>query len=139
MHGLGARSIKRTDRSQLVCGTLLDGFAGQIHKYGGFVVTNPVNLAGRYLHFLAGKPVAGFDDQLTNGPALGVHHKITDVADYPVAGLDVVAVHGLRAPQMGIRAFVGTATCSGRLTRKRFGATSAIGKPLMPHNPLPSQ
>ena len=79
----GIVSICRADRSQMVCGTLLDGFLGQIHEHRGFLVTDPVHLARRYLHFLAGKPVPGFDDQLTNRPALGVHHKIADVADVP--------------------------------------------------------
>src|ERR1035437_9931324 len=112
-----ARSIDCTDRSQMVRGTLLDGFLGQIHEHRGVRVTDPVHLARRYLHFLAGKPVPGFDDQLTNLPALGVHHKIADMADHPVARLEVVAAHGLRASQMRIGTFGLRATRSGWLAR----------------------
>jgi hypothetical protein len=64
-------SSVRTYWSQMMRGILLDGFLGQIHEHRGFLVTDPVHLARRYLHFLAGKPVPGFDDQLTNRPALG--------------------------------------------------------------------
>jgi hypothetical protein len=48
----------RSDRSQMVCGTFLDGFLGQLHEHRGVLVTDPVNLARRNLHLLAGKPVA---------------------------------------------------------------------------------
>ena len=89
----------------MVCGTLFDGLLGQIHEHRGFVVTDPVHFARRNPHLLAGEPVAGFDDQLPDRPALVVHHKIADVADDAVAGLKMIAVHGLRAAQMRIGAF----------------------------------
>ena len=110
-------SVGRADQDQLVCGTLLDGLNGQIHEHGGFIIADPVNFACRYPHLFAGKAVAGLDDQLRNRPAQGVHHKITDMADSAITCLDVVAVYGLRAPQMGIGAFGGTATPRVRLTR----------------------
>src|ERR1035437_900594 len=116
-----ARSIDRTDWSQKVCGTLLDGFAGQVHEHRGLLVTNPVNLARRYLHLFAGKPVAGLDDQLTNRPALVVHHKIADVADRPITCLEVVAVHGLRVPQMSPGTFGLRANRTGCFAQERFG------------------
>src|ERR1035441_9630563 len=94
------RSIGRADWSQMVCGTLLNDFHGHIHEYRGVRITDPGHLARRYLHFLAGKPVAGFDDQVTNRPALGVYHKIADVADDSVVFLEMVAAHRLRASQM---------------------------------------
>src|SRR5208282_1682175 len=103
----------------MVFGTLLDGLGGQIHEHGGFIVTNPTNLARRYLHLFARKSVAGFDDQLMNCPTLGVHQKIADVADRPISCLDVVTIDGLRAPQVGIGALGGTATCGSWLARER--------------------
>src|ERR1035437_2289858 len=115
------KSLGRIDRSQMVRGTLLDGFSGQVHEDGRFVVANPANLARRYRHLLARKPVTDLDDQLTNRPALGVHHKGADMADDPVARLEVVAAHGLRAPQMRIGTFGLRVTRSGWLARERFG------------------
>ena len=87
-----------------MCGALLDGFRGQVYEDRGVWITDPVHHAGRYLDFLAGKPVSGFDDQLTNCPALGVHHKVTDVADSPISCLEMITVHGLSTPQMSIGA-----------------------------------
>ena len=65
-----AVSNNRTDRSQMVCGTLLDGFLGQLHEHRGVLVTDPVNFADRNQHLVAGEPVPGFDDELTDGPTL---------------------------------------------------------------------
>ena len=89
----------------MVCGTLLDGFPGQIDEHGGFLVADPVNRARGYLHLFARKPVAGFDDQLADPPTLVVHHKIADVTEQPVAGLKVVTADGEGAAQMRIGAF----------------------------------
>jgi hypothetical protein len=97
----------------MVCGALLDGLPGHIYEHRGFIPTDPVNLARRYLHLFAVEPVPGFDDQLTDRPTLVVHHEITDVADRPIARLEVVAVHGLRAPQMRIGTFGLRATRGG--------------------------
>src|ERR1039458_981003 len=115
-----AMSIEWMSVSEMGRVTLLDAFLRQVHEHLGFIPTDPVNLVHRYLHFFPGKPMTGLDDHLANRPALGVHHKIADVADHPVARLEVVAVHGLRAPQMRIGTFGLRATRSGWLTRKRF-------------------
>ena len=51
----------------------LDRGFGELHEHGGFLVTDPLHLAHRYLHLFAGEPVAGFDDQLMDGPTFVVH------------------------------------------------------------------
>src|ERR1043165_7424820 len=65
-------SSGRTEKSRVMRRTLLDGFLGQIHEHCGVRITDAVHHARRYLHFLAGKPVPGLDDELTNRPALVV-------------------------------------------------------------------
>jgi len=119
--------------------TVLDGFLGQAYEHRGFVETDPGNFVRRDQHLFAGEPVAGFDDQLTDRPAFIVHHKIADVADDPVVGLEMVAAHGLRVSQMRIGAFgCGPMAVAGSLGRG-CGGSSKMGKPLMPHTPPPCQ
>lgn len=89
----------------MLFGTCFDGILGEFHKDGGILITDPVNLAHRYLHIFTGEPVADFDDQLLNGPALVIHHKITDMADESVGGLKAVAIHCLCAAQMRVGTF----------------------------------
>ena len=82
----------------------------------------------------------GFDDQLANRPALGVHHEIADVADGSIARPEMVSVHGLRAPQMRIGSFGLRAIYTGSLARREVSTgSSKIGNPLMPHSPSPCQ
>ena len=44
--------------------------------------------------------MAGFDDQLIDGPTLVVHQEITDMTENAIGGLKVVAAHGLGAAEM---------------------------------------
>jgi hypothetical protein len=100
---------------------LLHGFPGQIYKHRGFVKTDTVNRAGWYLDLFAGKPMAGFDDQLTNRPTLGVHHKIAEMTDLSIASLDTVTAYGLRASQMCIGMLGGVRVIrSSCIARERF-------------------
>jgi hypothetical protein len=46
-----------------------------------------INLVRRYLHLFIGKPVAGFDGQVTNCPDLVVRPELRDEASRPVATL----------------------------------------------------
>ena len=41
-----------------------------VYEYLRFLVTDPVDLCGRDRNFLARKPMAGLDDQVTNCPTL---------------------------------------------------------------------
>ena len=95
-------------------GTFLDGCLGQFHVHRGFRVTNALDLAHGYLHFLAGEAVTGLDDELIDGPALVVDQKITDMPDNTVGGLKMVAGDSLGAAQMGIGADGPAGSCGGR-------------------------
>ncbi len=91
--------------SQSVFGTFLNVGLGEFREDSGFLVTDPVHLADRYQHLFASEPVADFYDQLINGPALVIHHKITDMADNAIGGLKVVSAYGLGAAQIRIGGF----------------------------------
>jgi hypothetical protein len=65
--------------------------------------------------------MAGFDDQPANRPGFVVYYKITHVANGSIARLNVVAVHGLYAPQMRIDSFVVTLSCICFLIPERTG------------------
>ena len=90
--------IFSADRKDIVFRRLADSILCQIHEHLGFRITDSIDLARRYQYLLAGKPASGLDDQVTNRPTLIVHHKISDVSDYSIARLDVVAADGLCAP-----------------------------------------
>src|ERR1017187_2134516 len=78
-----------------------------------------VNMFRRNHDLLAGKPVAGLDDQVTNRPTLVVHYGVSDMADRSSASLDVVAAKTLCASQMRIVAIVGVPAPDGLLTRHK--------------------
>ena len=73
-----------------------------VHKYLGFLVTDPADMLRRNHDLLAGIPMAGLHNQVTNRPTLVVDDKINDVADRSFAGLDGVAAKSLCALQMNI-------------------------------------
>src|SRR6266487_5883461 len=79
-----------------------DGFLTHVHKYLGFLVTDPVDMLRRNHNLLVGIPMAGLHNQMTNRPTLVVHDKINDVADRSFAGLDRIAAKSLCALQMKI-------------------------------------
>ena len=89
----GAVSTLLTGQNRRVRGTLFNGFAVQMNEHRGFLVADPVNLARGYLYFATRKPVTDFDDQLADGPSMGIHHEVGDVADDPIGGLEMVAAH----------------------------------------------
>jgi hypothetical protein len=68
-----------------------DSLLGHVHKYLGFLVTDPVDMLRLNHDLLVGIPMAGLHNQVTNRPTVVVHDKINDVADRPFAGLDGVA------------------------------------------------
>ena len=97
-----------------------DGFLTHVHKYLGFLVTDPVDMLRRNHDLLVGIPMAGLHNQMTNRPTLVVHDKIYDVADRSFAGLDGVATKSLCALQMNI------VTCL--LTRHKMRRWWSLGK-----------
>ena len=102
----------------MVLRCLPNRFPARIHKHLGFPITDAVNLLRWNDDLLAGKPMASFDDQETNSPALVIHHKVSDVADCSFASFDVVAVQSLCASQIRIAAaLVGVAIHARLLNR----------------------
>src|SRR5438309_10489962 len=97
-----------------------DGFLTHVHKYLGFLVTDPVDMLRRNHDLLVGKPMAGLHNQMTNCPTLVVHDKIYDMADRSFAGLDGVAAKRLCALQMNIVACL--------LTRHKMRRRWSLGK-----------
>src|SRR6185436_18654514 len=93
-------SIFLAERRNMVLRCFQDGFLGHVHKYLGFLVTDPVDILRRNHDLLVGIPMAGLNNQVTNRPTLVVDDKIDEVADRSFAGLDGVAAKSLCALQM---------------------------------------
>src|SRR4029450_13981796 len=113
-------SIFLAERRNMVLRCFQDGFLGHVHKYLGFLVTDPVDILRRNHDLLVGIPMAGLNNQVTNRPTLGVDDKIDDVADRSFAGLDGVAAKSLCALQMKIVA--------SWLTRNKMRRRWSLGK-----------
>src|SRR4029077_9482137 len=97
-----------------------DGFPTHVHKYLGFLVTDPVDMLRRNHDLLVGKPMAGLHNQMRNRKTLVVRDKIYDMANRSFAGLDGVAAKSLCALQMNIL------TCL--LTRHKMRRWWSLGK-----------
>src|SRR5882762_25195 len=104
----------------MVLRCIQDGFLTHVHKYLGFLVTDPVDMLRRNRDLLVGIPMAGLHNQMTNRPIVVVHDKIYDVADRSFAGLDGVAAKSLCALQMNIVACL--------LTRHKMRRRWSLGK-----------
>jgi len=103
----------------MVLRCLPNRFPARIHKHLGFPITDAVNLLRWNDDLLAGKPMAGFDDQETNCPALGIHYKISDVADSSFTGFDVVALQSQCASEVRIAAALVGVTIRAHPTNRR--------------------
>ena len=75
-----------------------DGFLGQVDEHLRFVVADPVDVFRGNHHLFAGKPMAGFDDQVTDRPGIAVDDEVGDVADFSIIGLDMVTAECLGTP-----------------------------------------
>jgi hypothetical protein len=91
----GNRSIGERPWRYVVFRCLQDGFLGQLYKYLGLLVADALNLFRRDHDLLARKPMAGLDDEVTDGPSLVIDDEIDDVANGSVAGLDMISVQSL--------------------------------------------
>jgi len=83
-----AIAIFLAERRNMVLRCFQDGFLGHVHKYLGFLVTDPVDILRRNHDLLVGIPMAGLNNKVTNCPTLVVDDKINDVADRSFAGFD---------------------------------------------------
>src|SRR5437773_7836429 len=113
-------AICLAERSNMVLRCFQDGLLGHVHKYLGFLVTDPVDMLRGNHDLLAGIPMAGLHNQVTNRPTLVVRDKINDVADRSFAGLDGVAAKSLYALQMN------TVACL--ITRHKMRRRWSLGK-----------
>src|SRR5207253_4359497 len=115
-----AIAIFLAERRNMVLRCFQDGFLGHVHKYLGFLITDPVDILRRNHDLLVGIPMASLNNQVTNRPTLVVDDKINDVADRSFAGLDGVAAKSLCALQMKIVACL--------LTRHELRRWRSLGK-----------
>jgi hypothetical protein len=88
-----------TSRRQVVFRCLHHGFLGHVHRYVGILITDTPDTLRGNRDLLAGKPMAGLNDELTNRPIFIIDDKIDDVANFSFAGLDMVAADGAGTPQ----------------------------------------
>ena len=79
--------------------------------------------------------MAGFDDQETNHPALGIHYKVSDVPDCTFPGFDVVAVQSQCASEIRIAAALVGVTIRARPINRpwalAFSFARAIQQPAL--------
>ena len=61
---------------------LHDGFLGHVDRYVGILITDTPDMLRRDRDLLAGKPMAGLNDELTNRPVFIIDDKINDVAQF---------------------------------------------------------
>ena len=97
----------------VVLGTLLQSLPAQAHEHCGFLITDPFNSRDRDFRFLAGKPAAGFNDQLPNGPIPMIHEKVAKVAFDTIACSESVGLEDLCAPQLPSSLILGSIGCGG--------------------------
>ena len=93
-----------------------NGFLCRTHEHFGVPITDPIDLAVISVSLC----LKTNDDQSPNRPVFVVHYKMTHVADRSIPRLNVIAAHGLSAPQVRIDRFVAIPTGCCFLTRKRW-------------------